>query len=155
MFNMLMKDAEFQWTESCQIAFEDLKAKLLVAPILRGPYWSLPFHISTDASEMAIGGVLGQKEGQVSYAIYFVSKNLTPLELNYTITEIEFLVVVYAINNFCHYIIGYEVFVHTDQSAIRFLMNKPITNGRVTQWLCYTKIMSSSCDKTFDIPTCP
>ena len=56
-----MKDAEFQWTESCQSDFEVLKAKLSVAPIISGPYWSLPFHISTDASDMAIRGVLGQK----------------------------------------------------------------------------------------------
>ena len=104
MFKLLMKDAKFQWTGSCQSSFEVLKAKLSVAPILRGPYWSLPFHISIDASDMTIEGVLGQKQAQASYAIYFVSKNLTPAELNYTVTEIEFLVVVYAINKFRHYI---------------------------------------------------
>ena len=71
--------------------------------------WSIPFHISTDASDMDIGGVLGQKEGQASYAIYFISKSMTPAELNYTSTEKKFLAVVYAINKFCHYIIGYEV----------------------------------------------
>ena len=60
---------------------------------------------------------------------------MTLVELNYTVTEKEFLVVVYSINKFCHYITGYKVFVHTDHSAIRFLMNKPITNGRVTPWL--------------------
>jgi hypothetical protein len=42
---------------------------------------------------------------------------------------------VYAINKFRHYITGYSVFVHTDHSAIRYLMNKSITNGRVTRWL--------------------
>ena len=63
MFKLLIKDVEFQWTESCQNDFEILKAKLLVAPILRGPDWTLPFHISTDASDMVIGGFLGQKEG--------------------------------------------------------------------------------------------
>ena len=47
----------------------------------------------------------------------------------------EFLAVVYSINNFFHFIKGYEVFVDTDHSAIRFLKNKPITNGRVTRWL--------------------
>ena len=63
MFKLLTKESEFQWTESCQNAFEILKAKLSVAPILRRPDWSLPFHISTnvDASDMTIGGVLGQK----------------------------------------------------------------------------------------------
>jgi hypothetical protein len=49
-----------------------------MAPVLRGENWSLPFHISTDASDTALGGVLGQKENQQNYAIYFTSKNLTP-----------------------------------------------------------------------------
>jgi hypothetical protein len=135
MFGLLIKDVDFLWTEQCQTAFETLKAKLSVAPVLRGPNWALPFHISIDASDTAIGGVLGKKEDQQSYAIYFVSKNLSPTELNYTVTEKEFLAVVHAINKFHHYITGYEVFVHTDHSSIRFLMNKPITNGRVTRWL--------------------
>ena len=104
-------------------------------PVLRGPNWSLPFHIQTDASDTALGGVLGQKENQSYYAIYFISKNLTPAELNYTVTEKEFLAVVHAINKFRHYITGYDVFVHTDHSAINFLMNKPITSGRITRWL--------------------
>jgi hypothetical protein len=135
MFGLLIKDVDFVWTEHCQTAFETLKAKLSVAPVLRGPNWTLPFHISTDASDTTIGGVLGQKEDQQSYAIYFVSKNLSPTELNYTVTEKEFLVVVHAITKFHHYITGYEVFVHTDHSTIRFLLNKPITNGRVIRWL--------------------
>ena len=57
LFKLLMKDIEFQWTESCQSAFEVLKSKLSVAPILMGPNWSLPFHISIDASDTAIRGV--------------------------------------------------------------------------------------------------
>jgi hypothetical protein len=79
--------------------------------------------------------LLWGKEEQRPYALYYVNKNLTPVEKNYTVNEKEFLVVVYAINKFCHYIIGYFVFVHTDHSAIRYLMNKPVTNGRVTRWL--------------------
>ena len=93
MFKLLTKDVEFQWNEPCQSAFEILKDKLSVAPILRGLDWSLPFHISTNSSDMAIGGVLGQKVGQASYAIYFISKNLTLVELTSTITEKELLVV--------------------------------------------------------------
>jgi hypothetical protein len=135
MFKLLSKDEEFCWDDNCQSAFEDLKEKLSMAPILRGPNWSLPFHISTDALDTALGGVLGKKENQHNYAIYFTSKNLTPLELNYTVTEKEFLAVVHSINKFRHYITGYEVFVHTDHSAIRFLMKKTVTTGRITRWL--------------------
>ena len=117
------------------MAFEHLKQKLSETPILRGPNWSLSFHISMDASDSALGVVLGQKENQVHYVIYFIRKNLTPTELNYIVTGKEFLAVVHAVNKFRHYITGYEVFVHTDHSTIRFLMNKRITNGRINRWL--------------------
>jgi hypothetical protein len=78
---------------------------------------------------------LGQEENHLPYAIYFISKNMTPAELNYTVTEKEFLAVIYAINKFRHYITGYSTLVHTDHSAIKYLMNKPITNAQVTRWL--------------------
>jgi hypothetical protein len=97
MFKLLMKDTKFCWDDNCQSAFEELKAKLCMAPVLRGPNWSLPFHISTDASDTTLGGVLGQKENQQNYAIYFTSKNLAPPELNYTVKEQEFLAVVHSI----------------------------------------------------------
>ena len=83
--------------------------------------------MSTDASDTAIGASLGQKENLMTYAIYFISKNLTPAELNYTVIDKEMLAVVHAVNKFRHYIIGYEVFIHIGHSAIKYLMNKPIT----------------------------
>ena len=70
------------------------------APILRGPNWKLPFHISTDASDTTLGVVLGQND--LTHVIYYTSKNLTLTELNYAITKKEFLVVVHAINKFRH-----------------------------------------------------
>jgi hypothetical protein len=56
------------------------------------------------------------------YAIYFVSKNLSPAEFNYMVTEKELLVVVHAINKFRHYITGYQAFVHIDHPTIKLLM---------------------------------
>ena len=109
LFKLLTKDCEFKWSLDCQLAFETLKTKISEAPILRGPNWKLPFHISTDALDTALGTVLGQKD-LIPYAIYYTSKNLTPSKLNYTVTEKEFLVVVHVINKFRHYITGYETF---------------------------------------------
>ena len=100
MFKLLTKDVNFYWDASCQVVFDIFKEKLSVAPVLRGPNWSLPFHISTNASDTALGAVLGQKDNQITYAIYFISKNLTPTEHNYTVIEKEFLAVVYSINKF-------------------------------------------------------
>eukprot|EP00253_Pinus_taeda_P034577 PITA_34577 len=129
LFVLLTKNVEFKWNDDCEKAFDQLKNQLSIAPILRGPDWALPFHISSDASDTAIGAVLGQEENGLPYAIYFISKNMTPAELNYTVTEKEFLVVIYAINKFRHYITGYTTFVHTDHSAIKYLMNKSVTNA--------------------------
>eukprot|EP00253_Pinus_taeda_P017107 PITA_17107 len=124
LFKLLIKDCEFKWDPDCQSAFEALKTRKSEAPILRGPNWKLPFHISTDALDTAFGAMLGQKD-LVPYAIYYTSKNLTPTELNYTVIEKDFLAVVHAINKFRHYITGYETFVHTDHSPIRYL-DKPV-----------------------------
>ena len=118
LFNLLSKEVEFVWTDKCQSTFPDLKHKVSQAPILRGPDWSVPFHISSNASDIAIGVVLGQQEDSKPYAIYFISKNMSPAKLNYTETEKEFLVVIYAINKFRHYITGYPTFVHTDHTVI-------------------------------------
>ena len=80
LFSLLMKDVQFVWSEACQTVFVKLKEQLSTAPILRGPNWTLPFHISSDASDIAIGAVLGQQDGQVPYAIYYISKKLSPAE---------------------------------------------------------------------------
>eukprot|EP00253_Pinus_taeda_P018144 PITA_18144 len=137
LFSLLGKDVEFKWTDNCQGALDELKDKLVSALILRGPNWALPFHIHTDASNKAIGAALGQIEEKLPYAIYFVSKNLSKAEMNYTVTEKEFLVVVHSLNKFRHYITGYQTFVRTDRAAIRYLMNKPDVNARFIRWLLF------------------
>lgn len=78
LFKVLTKDCEFNWDFDCQNVFETLKKKISEAPILKGHNWKLPFHISTDASATALGAVLGQKD--LTHAIYYTSKNLTPIE---------------------------------------------------------------------------
>ena len=87
LFTLLMKYAQFVWIDACQETFAKLKKSLNTTPILRRPNWALPFHISSDASDTTIGEALGQQEGHNPYTIYYVSKNLAPAELNYTVTE--------------------------------------------------------------------
>jgi hypothetical protein len=111
------------------LSFTDPKHKLSTTPISRGPNWALPFHISLDASDTAIGAVLGKHEDKYPYVIYYINKNMDPSELNYTVTEKEFLAVVCAMNKFWNYLTSYSTFIHTDDSTIKYLMNKPITNA--------------------------
>jgi hypothetical protein len=54
----LTGNVEFQWSDKCDVAFTGLKKLISTTPVLRGPNWKIPFHISTDASDIAIGTVL-------------------------------------------------------------------------------------------------
>ena len=62
LYKLLEKDAKFIWDAGCQKSFEELKAYLTNAPIVRAPNWQLPFEVMCDASDMAIGAVLRQTE---------------------------------------------------------------------------------------------
>lgn len=134
MFKLLARDVDFSCDTDYQNAFQVLKDTLSTVLVLRGPNWSLPFHICIDASNTTLGAMLGQRENQIPYAIYFVGKNISPTKLNYTATENELLAVVHAIKKFRHYITDYEFFFHIDHSTIIFLLNKHITDGRIKRW---------------------
>jgi hypothetical protein len=94
--HLLQKDVAFDFDEKCLAAFQTLKNVLVSAPIIQPPDWSQPFEIMCDASDYAVGAVLGQrKEGRV-HAVYCASKTLSGAQLNYGTTEKEFLAVVFA-----------------------------------------------------------
>ena len=77
-----------------------------------------------DASDYAVGVVLGQGRDKIFRAIYYLSWTLNDAQLNYTTTEKEMLAVVFACNTFRPYIIGSKVTVYTDHTAIRYLFTK-------------------------------
>jgi hypothetical protein len=58
---VLTKASELFWNIPCQIVFQTLKENLYVPLVSRGLNWSLPFHISIDASDTTLGAILGQK----------------------------------------------------------------------------------------------
>ncbi|GJZ86578.1 reverse transcriptase domain-containing protein [Tanacetum coccineum] len=61
MTHLLEKNTPFIFSEDCILAFQTLKKKLTEAPILIAPNWDQPFEIMCDASDYAIGAVLGQR----------------------------------------------------------------------------------------------
>jgi hypothetical protein len=88
--HLLQKDVAFDFDEKWLVAFRTLKSALVSAPIIQPQDWSQPFEIMCDASDYAVGAVLGQrKEGWV-HVIYYASKTLNEAQLNYGTTEKEF-----------------------------------------------------------------
>ena len=88
-------------------AFDQLKLKLTTSPIVQPPNWALPFELMCDASDKAVGAVLGQRVGKVPHVIYYASRTLD----NYTTTEKEMYAVVFALEKFCPYLLGVKVTV--------------------------------------------
>ena len=78
---MLAKDAPLEFDDACLTSFNLLKKALISAPIIQPPNWSLPFEIMCDASDYAVGAVLGQTKNKKHHVIAYASKTLTELNL--------------------------------------------------------------------------
>ncbi|XP_039687886.1 uncharacterized protein [Medicago truncatula] len=133
--SLLLKDADFVFDNACLQAFCRLKEALITAPIIQPPDWSFPFEIMCDASDYAVGTVLGQRKEKKMHAIYYASKTLDGAQVNYATTEKELLAVVYAIDKFRQYLVGSKIIVYTDHSAIKYLLNKKDAKPRLIRWI--------------------
>ncbi|GJZ81718.1 reverse transcriptase domain-containing protein [Tanacetum coccineum] len=88
-----------------------------------------------DASDYAIGAVLGQRIEKHFRPIHYASKTMTEAESNYTTTEKEMLAVVYAFEKFRSYLIMNKSIVYTDHSALKYLFNKKDAKARLLRWV--------------------
>ncbi|GJS63641.1 reverse transcriptase domain-containing protein [Tanacetum coccineum] len=130
-----ISNTPFIFSEDCILAFQTLKKKLTEAPILIAPNWDQPFEIMCDASDYAIGAVLGQRIEKHFRPIHYASKTMTEAETNYTTTEKEMLAVVYAFEKFRSYLIMNKSVVYTDHSALKYLFNKKDAKARLLRWI--------------------
>ena len=129
------KDAKFVWDKDYQKSFEELKAYLTTAPIMRAPNWKLPFEVMCDASNLAIGAVLGQREEGKPYVVYYARKMLNEAQRNYTTTEKELLAVVYALDKFRAYLVGSDIIIFTEHSTLKYLLTKQNAKVRLIKWV--------------------
>uniref|UniRef100_A0A2N9EZX6 RNA-directed DNA polymerase n=1 Tax=Fagus sylvatica TaxID=28930 RepID=A0A2N9EZX6_FAGSY len=132
---LLLKDTPFDWTEACQEAFTKLIGKLTSAPIMQAPDWSLPFELMCDASDYAIGAVLGQRKDKKPHVIYYASRTLNSAQMNYTTTEKELLAIVFALDKFRSYLIGSPIVCFTDHAALKYLFTKKDAKARLIRWI--------------------
>ncbi|GJY34440.1 reverse transcriptase domain-containing protein [Tanacetum coccineum] len=135
MTHLLEKETPFVFSKDCIDAFQTLKKKLTEAPILVVPDWNLPFELMCDASDFAIGAVLGQRKMKHFQPIHYASKTMTEAQIHYTTTEKEMLAVVYAFEKFWPYLVLSKSIVYTDHSALKYLMNKQDAKPRLLRWV--------------------
>ena len=131
LYKLLEKDTKFEWDAKCQEKFEEIKAYLTTTPIVRAHDWHLLFEVMCDASDLAVGVVLGQRIEGKPYVVYYASKTLNEAKRNYTTTEKELLAVVYALDKFRSYLIGSDIVIFTDHLALKYLLTKQNSKARL------------------------
>ena len=97
---LLEKDAKFDFDESCRSAFDEIKSRLVTAPIMLTPVWNNDFEIMCYASDYAMGVVLGQRTKKIFKAIYYASKTFNEAQENYSTIEYKMLAMVFAFEKF-------------------------------------------------------
>ncbi|GJR18787.1 reverse transcriptase domain-containing protein [Tanacetum coccineum] len=125
----------FFLSKECIEAFQTLKKKLTKAPIFVAPDWDLSFELMCDASDFAIGAVLGQRKTKHFQPIHDASKTMTDAQAHYTMTKKELLAVVYAFEKFRPYLVLSKSIVYTDHSALKYLFNKQNAKPRLLWWV--------------------
>ena len=88
-----------------------------------------------DASDYAMGVVLGQKVDKMFRVIYYFSKTFNEAQENYSTTEKEMLAMVFSCEKFRPYILGSHVIIHTDHATIKYLMAKKEAKLRLIIWV--------------------
>ena len=129
--NLLRKATKFEWNDSCEAAFQELKHKLTTAPVLSLPVEEGEFVIYSDASRQGIGCVLMQEGKVIAYA----SRQLKPYEKNYPTHDLELAAVVFALKIWRHYLYGRPCKIFTDHKSLKYIFTQKELNLRQRRWL--------------------
>ncbi|CAC5394883.1 Transposon Tf2-12 polyprotein,Transposon Tf2-11 polyprotein,Transposon Tf2-1 polyprotein,Transposon Tf2-7 polyprotein [Mytilus coruscus] len=131
---LLRKEAQFQWTPQCQQAFETMKNALLTAPVLSYPDPNRSFILTCDASDKAIGYVLGQKDDEGrEYVVAYGGKALSGPEKSYHTSEKECLAILRGVEAYRPYLANSYFTVVTDHSALTWLKSAKLSS-RLERW---------------------
>jgi hypothetical protein len=125
------KNEKFQWSEECEQSFQELKQRLVTAPVLTLPSGSDGFVIYSDASHKGLGCVLMQQGKVIAYA----SRQLKTYERNYPTHDLELAAVVFALKIWRHYLYGERCEIYTDHKSLKYFFTQKELNMRQRRWL--------------------
>jgi len=135
LFTLTEHQVKFEWSSSCQKAFQELKQKLISSPILSFPKEQGQFILDTDASNHGVGAVLSQVQNGTEKVIAYLSRVLNKAERNYCITRRELLAIVASLKSFHHYLYGRKFKIRTDHFSFKWLMSFKDLEGQLARWL--------------------
>ena len=135
LHRLLNKGERYLWNEECEVAFRQLKQKLVKTPVLAYPNPNRPFIVDVDASGYGIGGVLSQVQNGLERPIAYFSRALTKTERRYCVTRRELLALVSVCRQFKSYLLASHFIARTDHNCLQWLRNFKEPEGQVARWL--------------------
>ena len=128
---LTQKDRKFDWGDTQEAAFQQLKKMLCSAPILSLPEGIEDFVVYCDASHQGLGCVLMQRDKVIAYA----SRQLKVHEVNYTTHDLELGAVVFALKIWRHYLYGTKSTIFTDHKSLQHIFDQKELNMRQRRWI--------------------
>ena len=129
--NLTKKDVKFTWDEACEKGFQELKSRLVSAPILTLHFQGKGFVIYSDASRKGLGCVLMQHGKVIAYA----SRQLKSHEQNYPTHDLKLAAIMFALKIWRHYLYGETCEIFTDYKSLKYLFTQKELNLRQRRWL--------------------
>ena len=134
--DLLLKTSpdKISWTDNLNYTYKEAVELVSADAAL---YISNPMHqfvVQTDASQVAIGAVLGQMVDGEMRPISFISRKLTKAERNYAVVEKECLAIKWAIEYFSQYLYAKKFLVKTDHAPLTWLRQCKDKNSRLMRW---------------------
>mgnify|MGYP003703453385 CR=1 FL=1 len=124
MTQLTKKGTAYEWNDDRESAFQELKTRLVTAPVLVLPSGNEEFQIFSDASHKGLDCVLMQGGKVIAYA----SRQLKLHEKNYPTHDLELAVVVFALKIWHHYLYGASSQVFTDHKSLKYLLTQKELN---------------------------
>ena len=128
------RKSPFKWTPKAQEALDKIKARMMKAPFISFSDPSLPYILITDASDVALGGLLCQKKGEKYHIIGTVSKCFTATERRWSTTEREAFAIVYCVRKFSYFLEKNHFTIFTDHKSLTYMDRKNFNNKKINRW---------------------
>jgi hypothetical protein len=138
LHDLTKQDVPWTWGQPQQEAFEKLKTAMLTAPVLVHPDHERQYLLETDASDVAIGAVLSQKQDDGKYhPVDFLSSSHTKEQRAYPTHDQELLAIMKALDHWRHWLMGakHTVEVLSDNEGLQWFRTKQKLNGRQKRWM--------------------
>ncbi|GBG62636.1 hypothetical protein CBR_g31271 [Chara braunii] len=133
--DLTKKDTSFLWTSECQEAFTRLKEALIRAPVLKLPDPTLPFVLTTDASQYGVGVVLQQDDGNGLQPIEYMSKKIKTKKLQDYTYEKELYALVSALKHWKHFLLGRHFKIFSDHSTLQWMKSQGELNDKLARYI--------------------